>query len=61
MGIASRTLKQNGLADQAKEMCDRIRESGDYYKALGVIGEYVNITSVDEMDEDFEEGMDMDL
>ena len=41
MGIASRTLKQNGLADQAKEVCDRIRESGDYYKALGVIGEYL--------------------
>ena len=41
MGIASRTLKQNGLADQAKKMCDRIRESGDYYKALGVIGEYL--------------------
>lgn len=60
MGIASRTLKQNGLADQAKEMCDRIHESGDYYKALGVIGEYVNITSVDEMPDegaDFEEGM----
>ena len=32
MGIASRTLKQNGLADQAKKMCDRIRESGDYGK-----------------------------
>ena len=64
MGIASRTLKQNGLADQAKEMCDRIRESGDYYKALGVIGEYVNITSVDDAPdegEDFEEGMEMQL
>ena len=64
MGIASRTLKQNGLADQAKEMCDRIRESGDYYKALGVIGEYVNITSVDDAPdegEEFEEGMGMQL
>ena len=64
MGIASRTLKQNGLADQAKEMCDRIHESGDYYKALGIIGEYVNITSVDEMPDegaDFEEGMGMQL
>lgn len=64
MGIASRTLKQNGLADQAKKMCDRIRESGDYYKALGVIGEYVNITSVDDAPdegEDFEEGMGMQL
>ena len=64
MGIASRTLKQNGLADQAKEMCDRILESGDYYKALGVIGEYVNITSVDDAPdegEEFEEGMGMQL
>ena len=64
MGIASRTLKQNGLADQAKKMRDRIRESGDYYKALGVIGEYVNITSVDDAPdegEEFEEGMGMQL
>lgn len=64
MGIASRTLKQNGLTDQAREMCDRIRESGDYYKALGVIGEYVNITSVDDAPdegEDFEEGMGIQL
>ena len=40
------------------------RESGDYYKALGVIGEYVNITSVDDAPdegEDFEEGMGMQL
>lgn len=62
MGIASRTLREHGLADQAKEMCDRIRESGDYYKALGVIGEYVNITSVDDSSgesEDAEEGMVM--
>ena len=64
MGIASRTLKQNGLADQAKEMCDRIHDSGDYYKALGIIGEYVNITSVDDAQsegEDFEEEMGMQL
>ena len=37
MGIASRTLKQNGLADQAKKMCDRIRESGDYGKQAKVV------------------------
>lgn len=54
MGIASRTLRQNGLADEAKEMCDRITQSGSYYEALGVIGEYVNITSIDE---DMDDGM----
>lgn len=61
MGIASRTLKDAGLGEQAKEMCDRIRESGDYYKALGITGEYVNITSVDDMDEDENEEMEMRL
>lgn len=54
MGIASRTLKQNGMADEAKEMCERVTQSSDYYAALGVIGEYVNITSIDE---DIDEGM----
>lgn len=62
MGIASRALRENGLGDRVKEMCDRIRESGDYYKALGVIGEYVTITSVDDApgeSEDAEEEMVM--
>ncbi len=45
MGIASRTLKENGMETEAKEMCKRIRESGNYYKALNIIGEYVTITS----------------
>lgn len=60
MGIASRTLRQNGLADRAKEMCDRIYESGNYDKALGIIGEYVNITSADDVQDEeeiSEEGM----
>lgn len=63
MGIASKTLKRNGLAEQAKEMCDRITSSGDYNKALCIIGEYVNITSVDDDDmgesEDEEMGVTM--
>ena len=48
MAIASRTLRQNNMEDQAKEMCQRIKESGDYYKALGIIGEYVDITAAEE-------------
>lgn len=52
MGIASRTLKEHGMADEAKEMCERVRESSNYYEALGVIGEYVNITSSEDMTED---------
>lgn len=56
MGIASRTLRQNGMADEAVEMRDRIRESGSYDKALCIIGEYVNITGSDEMNEDLNLG-----
>ncbi len=57
MGIASRTLKEHGMADEAKEMCERVRSSGSYYEALGVIGEYVNITSSEDMTEDESEGI----
>ena len=62
MGIASKTLKRNGMADQAKEMCERITSSGDYNKALCIIGEYVNITSVDDdMEESEDEGMEVTM
>ena len=54
MGIASKTLKENDMAEQAKEMCGRITASGSYDEALGIIDEYVEITSVDEEEtEDF--------
>lgn len=46
MGIAARTLRENGRADQAKEMTQRIT-GGDchsYGEALCIIGEYVQIT-----------------
>lgn len=46
MGIAARTLRENGRADQAKEMTQRITD-GDchsYGEALCIIGEYVQIT-----------------
>ena len=46
--IASRTLEAHGLPDQAKEMADRVFSCDSYYKALCMIGEYVNITSVDQ-------------
>ena len=60
MGIASRTLRENGMADKAKEMTTRITQGAQSYdEALCIIGEYVNITSVDDVDEDMNEGMDM--
>ena len=64
MGIASRTLKENSMAEEAKEMCDKIMQSDSYEEALCVLGEYVNITSIDEkMDEckEYEEVEEPDM
>lgn len=58
LGIASRTLRSSGLADQAKEMCDRVYSSGSYGEALCIIGDYVNITGEDDYDEDMDDGME---
>ena len=58
MGIAARTLRENGLNEQSKEMTKRITyRAHRYEEALNIIGEYVNITSADDIDED--EGMEM--
>ncbi len=57
VGIAAKTLKRNGLSAEVSEMTEKVFGSGSYDEALGIIGEYVNITSVDEPDEDI--GMDM--
>lgn len=48
VGIAARTLRRSSMADQAKEMSDRVFASGSYSEALCIIGEYVNITSGEE-------------
>jgi len=61
MGVASKTLKRNGMAEQAKEMCDRITSSGDYNKALCIIGEYVNITSIDDDEPEESEDEEMEV
>ena len=41
MGMASSVLQQHGMEENAKEMFERVKQSGDYYKALGIISEYV--------------------
>ena len=58
LGIASNTLKENDMADEAKEMRERIVSCGSYDEALGIISEYVEITSVDE-EETVEMGLEM--
>lgn len=59
MGIASRTLRKNGMMEEAAEMRDRVRASGSYDEALCIIGEYINITGGDESsDEDMDNSME---
>lgn len=50
MGKASQTLKQYGMEEQAREMRQRIFQCHSYDSALSIIGDYVNITSKQEMD-----------
>ena len=52
VGIAAKTLRRNGMSAEASEMSEKVFGSGSYEEALGIIGEYVNITSVDEPGED---------
>ncbi len=62
MGIAARTLRKCGRQEQAEEMWERIMggECHDYYAALYVIGEYVNITEKPEQDIEMEGGMTLE-
>ena len=39
-------------------MTNKVFASGSYEEALGIIGEYVNITSVEEPDVDVEMGLE---
>ena len=41
MGDASQLLQRAGMAEQSKEMIERVTSCGDYYKALSIISEYV--------------------
>ncbi len=61
IGIASRTLKENGMAAEASEMSSRIFASGGYSEALSIISEYVNITSLEDIDEEYEEDFGMEM
>ena len=55
MSIASHTLKQHGLDDEAKEMNIRIStEAKDYDHALNIISEYVEPVSENELEDEYE-------
>ena len=51
MGIASRTLKENGMAEQAREMRQRITQCQSYDSALCIIADYVNITEKEQQED----------
>ena len=56
IGIASKTLQRAGMSEQAAEMSSRIRsDAHSYEEALGIIMEYVNVTSVDDEPEENED------
>lgn len=50
LGIASGTLRRNEMAAEASEMYSRVTSSGSYEEALGIIMEYVEPCSEEEME-----------
>ena len=56
MGIASETLRENGMREQAEEMRSRIFQCQSYDSALSIIGDYVNITTNEQS-----EGLSMEM
>ncbi len=51
LGMASRTLRRNGMPDEAKEMYSRVTSSGSYDQALCIITEYITPCSQEELEE----------
>ena len=56
LGIAGQTLREHGMEDKAREMFQRVTQCQSYDSALNIIGDYVNITSVQQT-----EDMSMDM
>lgn len=53
MGIASKTLKRNGMQEEASEMINRITTNAKSYdEALMIISDYVEITSKEEIEDE---------
>lgn len=52
--MASRTLKNNGMKDEAQEMYERVTSSHSYDEALGIITEYIEPCTEEELYADHE-------
>jgi len=49
LGLAGKTLRNNGMGNKVEEMLSRAKAPGnDYYAALGVVMEYVEPVSEEE-------------
>ena len=59
IAITRKVLLQHDMLEESREMTERIQQSYSYDEALNIIGEYVNITSVDDEIEEVEEGVMM--
>lgn len=53
LGLASKTLKQNNMYNESREMIERATLSYSYDEALDIIGEYIEITKEREEEEEF--------
>ena len=49
LGMASRTLKNNGMKDEAQEMYERVTSSHSYDEALCIITEYIEPCTEEEL------------
>lgn len=54
LGLVSKTLKQNNMFDESKEMIEIATLSYSYDEALDIIGEYVEVVKEREEEEEFE-------
>lgn len=59
IAITRKVLLQHDMLEESREMTERIQQSYSYDEALNIIGEYVNITSVDDEIDEVEEGVMM--
>ena len=54
LGFVSKTLKENNMFDESKEMIERATLSYSYDEAINIIEEYVDIVKEREEEEEYE-------
>ncbi len=59
VGLASKTLREHGMEEEANQMCYRIHHCHNYDSALSIIGDYVNIADAQPQNEMDEMNMEM--